>query len=176
MQVARQVRLRIRERTEVRVVNRRIQAAQQVTIGDIEGRGSEFDDVLLALTEVEVLADGDVLAQLIRLIQLRNHRGHVAVGEVGRLDEGGPVQIGAVRIRRVQVGVQQRLARNIAATGRTGARQGLAATADADGRTALITVDRRNAPVADDGVQHRVHVGAERPCPCRTAVRTRSPA
>ena len=95
--------------------------------------------------------------------KLRNRRGHVAVGEVSRLNEGRPVQIGAVRIRRVPVGIQQRLAGNVTAAGRAAARHGLAATTDAEGSAALVAVDARNIPVAEEGVEHRMHVGAEGP-------------
>src|SRR5262245_7780116 len=80
-----------------------------------------------------------------------------------RLDEGVPVQIAAVRILRVKVGIVERFSRNKVATRRARARHGLIAAADADGRPALITVNRRNAPSADEGVEYRMYIGAEGP-------------
>src|SRR5262249_12017066 len=129
-------------------------------VGDVGNRGAEADAIRLVFTEFEVLTGGDVLAQLRRLIKLWNHRRHVAISEVGWLHESGPVQVGAVRILRVEVWIQQRLSRNVVATRRACARHGLAATADADGRPALITGNRRNAPSADKRVEKRMHIGA----------------
>src|SRR5262245_7140233 len=131
-----------------------------MTIGDVERRGAKLDAVRLAFTEFETLTGGDVLAKLRRLIKIRDHRRHVTISEVGRLHKGVFVQVGAVLVLRVEVRVQQRLSRNVAATRRSRARHSLAATADADGRPALITMNRRNAPSTDKSVESRMHIGA----------------
>src|SRR5215510_4089240 len=131
-----------------------------MTIGDVERRGAKLDAVCLAFTECEALTGGDVLTQLRRLIKIRDHRRHIAICEVGRLHESGSVQVGAVRILRVEVRIQQRLSRNVVATRSARARQGLAATADADGRPALVTMNRRNAPSAYKGIEKRMHISA----------------
>src|SRR6187402_890189 len=110
LKVAGQVRLRIGERSEVRIVDRRVQAAKEMAVANVESGGAELDDVLLAAAEVEVLAGGEILTELIRLANLRDRRRHVTEGEVGRLDERRPVQVGTVRICRIKVRVHEYLA------------------------------------------------------------------
>src|SRR5262249_38555178 len=95
--------------------------------------------------------------------RLRDPGRKIAIGEMAGLDEGVPVKIGAVRIFGVKVGFVERFSRNKVATRRACARHGLIAAADADGRPALITVNRRNAPSADEGVENRMYIGAEGP-------------
>src|SRR5262245_30620296 len=131
-----------------------------MAVGDVERRGAKLDAVCLVFTEGEALTGGDVFTQLRRLIKIRDYRRHVTIREVGRLHESVFVQVGAVRVLRVEVRIQQRLSRNVVAARRARARQGLTAAADADGRSALITMNRRNAPPADKGVESRMHIGA----------------
>jgi uncharacterized protein with PIN domain len=68
LQIARQIRLRIGKRSEVRIIDRRLQTSEKVAIGNVKSRSTEFDVSPLPSTEREIFADGHILIQLIRLI------------------------------------------------------------------------------------------------------------
>src|SRR5258706_16246516 len=116
-------------------------------VGNVKGRSTELQ-LALFTAQAKSLADCQVFDQLRRLTEVRNGARQGPVNHVGRLKESGFIEIGAQEHLGVPVRVQQRLARNQAATRVPRAEQILPAT-DSDGSAALVAVNARDAPVAD---------------------------
>src|SRR6266567_4759365 len=128
-------------------------------VRNVKGRSAELQFAFFT-AQAESLADRQVFVQLRRLAELRNGTRQVPVNHVGRLNERGLIEVGTRLRPGVPVRVQQWLAQDQTAARTPRAEQILPAT-DSDGSAALVAVDARDAPVAKNPVQHRVHAAQE---------------